>query len=197
MLKGTSSMAGARTICWSMTAAVLTGLVGCCCCHDKCPYPCPETPAPLGTLSDPVWQLQETNAEASDFVIHEHEFVGNTPRLNAAGQDHVKQIAARLGQVPFPVLIEPSSMSPQPGTVHGFPVHNNAALDGDRRLMIVQALSAMGAPDAESRVVIGPALTPGFESFEAEGAYQRGFSGFNSRGYFGFGGFGGFGLGGF
>lgn len=185
-------MAVSRAFSWLTAAASLAGLAAGC-HHDKCPYPCPEPPAPLGTISDPVWQAQETNAEASDFVVHEHEFVGNTPRLNAAGQDHVKQIAARVAQTPFPVLIEPSSMSPQAGTVHGFPVHNNPQLDQDRRMAVVQALSMMGVDDAENRVTTSPALTPGFESFEAENAYNAGFSGYNGRGYFGFGGFGNWG----
>ena len=185
-------MAVSRARSWLTVAASLAALATGC-HHDKCPYPCPEVPPPLGTISDPVWQLQETNAEASDFVVHEHEFVGNTPRLNAAGEDHLKQIAARAPQTPFPVLIEPSSMSPAAGTVHGFPVHNNPQLDQDRRTVIVQALVMMGVEDAEDRVTIAPALTPGFESFEAEGAYNRGFSGYDRGGYFGFGGFGAFG----
>jgi hypothetical protein len=143
-------------------------------------------PMPLGTISDPVWQQQESNAEASDFVIYEHEWTGNTVELNHAGKDHVKQIAARVNMVPFPVLVQQSSMTADPDTKYGFPVHNNEELDLQRRQLIVQALSEMGVSNAEDRVVVSPALTPGFESFEGERAYNVGFS----RGG-GFGGFGG------
>src|SRR5581483_3212403 len=137
---------------------------------DKGAYLGDFQPKPLGTVSDPVWQQQEANAEASDFVLYEHEWVGNTIQLNAAGVDHIKQIAARAADVPFPVLVERSSMSPKPGTVNQFPVHGDEDLDVQRRTLVVQALAQMGVADAESRVVISPALAPGFFEFEGERA---------------------------
>ncbi|MCH7687448.1 MAG: hypothetical protein IH899_12330 [Planctomycetes bacterium] len=157
------------------------------CCRDKCDYLGDFRPQPLGTISDPIWQTQEFNAEASDFVINEHEFMGNTPRLNKGGEVHVKQIAARAADLPFPIIIEQSSMSPPAGDPEGVPVHGNDELDARRRQVIVSALSAHGVPDAENRVVIAPALTPGFSGFEAERAYQNGFTR-RSFGGFGFGG---------
>ena len=164
------------------------------CCRDKCDYLDGFEPQPIGTISDPIWQTQEFNAEASDFVIHEHEFVGNTPRMNKAGEVHVKQIAARAADLPFPIIVEQSFMSPPANDPEGFPVHGNDELDARRRQVIVSALSANGVSDAEKRVVIAPALTPGFEGFEAERAYQNGFS---RRMFGGFGGgFGGIGGGG-
>jgi hypothetical protein len=122
--------------------------------------------------------------------------MGNTPRLNKGGEEHVKQIAARVADLPFPIIIEQSSMSPPADDPEGIPVHGNDELDARRRLVIVSALSSYGLSDAEKRVVIAPALTPGFDGFEAERAYQNGFS---RRGFGGFGGggFGGFGGGGF
>lgn len=143
-------------------------------------------PTPLGTISDPIWQQQEENAEASDFVVHEHEWVGNSSQLNAAGMDHVKQIAARLGAVPFPVIIERSSMSVAPASRHQFPVNGHEELDMERREFVSRALKAFGVNHADERVVVAPALTPGFEGFEAEQAYENGFSGQNGLG----GGFG-------
>ena len=167
------------------------------CCKDKCAYLQPLEPAPLGTISDNVWRIQETNAEASDFVIHEHEFSGNTSKLNAAGESHVRQIAARMCETPFPVIIEMSSMSKREGDVHGFPVHNDKELDQRRRELIVHTLTALGANDVDNRVIVGPALTPGFEQFEGEAAYQRGFTtqaGGLGVGRGGGGGFGGLGF---
>ena len=76
---------------------------------------------------------------------------------------------------------------------YGFPVHPNAELDKRRQNVIVRALTKMGVDDAASRVTISPALTPGFEHFEAERAYQNGFSFQGNRGSGGFGGVGGFG----
>jgi hypothetical protein len=147
-------------------------------------------PAPLGTISDSIWQQQEEHAEASDFVIHEHEWVGNSSKLNAAGMEHVKQIAVRAPSNSFPVLVERSSMSVDPQSQHKFPVNGHEELDWERRQLVTQALSEMGVPDADNRVVVSPALAPGFTEFEGERAYNTGFSSNQSNG-FGFGsGFG-------
>jgi hypothetical protein len=181
-----------KTSLVAATAAALMISAGCSYNRHVSNGPIASSPDPLGTVSDPIWQKHEENAEASDFVIHDHEFVGNTTRLNERGEQHVKQIAARVSETPFPVLVEPSSMSQREGDTYGFPVHNNHELDMQRRQLVVRALQHMGVDDAEDRVVVSPSLAPGFEQFEAERAYNRGFQG---RGLTGFGGF--FGLGGF
>ncbi|QDT33651.1 hypothetical protein [Thalassoglobus polymorphus] len=174
-----------------LSAVTCTGLlVGCTHC-EKCAYMGDITPHPLGTISDPVWQQQETNAEASDFVIHEHEWNGNTVDLNLAGKDHVKQIAARLESTPFPVLIERSSMSVDPDSRFKYPVNNDAELDIARRNLVIAALQDMGIYDAEERVVVSPALTPGYTGFQAQGAYARGMGIRSGGGGGGFGGGGG------
>ncbi len=168
------------------------------CCKDKCAYMQPSDPTPLGCYSDQAWKLQEANAEASDFVIHEHEFHGNTSRLNSLGESHVRQVAARMGENGYPVIIESSSMSSRDDTVHGFPVHNDPALDQRRREVLVHTLIELGAKDVENKVVIGPALTPGYGQLEAESAYSRSLSGFvgGNGGRGGRGGLGGVGGGG-
>ncbi len=174
------------------TVIALSLVGGCHRCVKKCQYMGDITPHPLGTVSDPIWQKMEHNAEASDFVVHEHEFTANTARLNAAGEDHVKQIAYRFVQapaLPYPVLIEPSSMSVRAGDKFGFAVHNDPALDMNRRLVIVSALTALGITDAEQKVVVSPALTPGYQDYEGERAYSRGFG--NIQGLGGGGGGGG------
>lgn len=173
------------------------------CCKSRCNYMQPINPTPLGCYSDQAWKLQEGNAEASDFVIHEHEFHGNTSKLNSLGESHVRQVAARMGENGYPVIIESSSMSSREDSVHGFPVHNDPALDQRRREVLVHTLIELGAKDVENKVVIGPALTPGYEQIEAEAAYYQSIRGFvgGNRGRgggsagagFGGGGGGGFG----
>lgn len=158
--------------------------------HAQIPY---DAVAPLGTISDDIWQKQEENGEASDFVIYESEFVGATAKLNAAGEDHVKQIAVRMVSTPFPVIVEPSSMSVNQSDEYKYPVNGNDDLDMHRRNVIVKILTAMNVQDADERVVVAPALAPGFEGFEAYRAYTNGFQNRNNNG--GFGGFGGFGSG--
>lgn len=149
------------------------------------------TPHPIGTISDSVWQQQETNAEASDFVIHEHEWNGNTVDLNLAGKEHVKQIAARVASTPFPILIERSSMSVDPESRFKYPVNNDESLDLARRDFVISALNQMGVYDAHDKVVVSPALTPGYTGFQARGAYSRGMSLRGGGGGFGGGGGGG------
>jgi hypothetical protein len=184
------------------TALALVTLGGCCRhCMKKCDYMGDITPHPLGTISDPIWQKAEHNAEASDFVVHEHEFTANTARLNAAGEDHVKQIAYRFAQqptLPYPIIVEPSTMAQRPGDKYGFAVHNDPALDMNRRQVLIAGLVALGMTDAEQRVVVSPALTPGFQGFEGERAYLRGFGGMGGLGMGGGlgGGMGGGGTGG-
>lgn len=168
------------------------------CCKDRCDYLLPLEPQPVGTISDEIWKGQEVNAEASDFVVHEHEFEGNTSRLNPAGQSHVRQIAARMDETSFPIIVELSSMSRDENDQYGYPVHNNHELDARRREYIVSTLTALGAHNVDDRVIVGPTLTPGYEQFEAESAYRRGIGSFGRRGGFGgigggVGGFGGFG----
>lgn len=150
-------------------------------------------PAPQGALTDPIWIAQEENAEPSKFVLYQHEFVYNTARFNWAGEDHIKQIAARLhaGQN-YPVLIERSTTGKVAGTEYKYPVNPSPELDMQRRAVTVQVLLAMGIPDAEQRVVVSPALVRGQEDLEAERSYGRSFGYGGGMGGFG-GGFGGFG----
>lgn len=150
----------------------------------------------LGQVSDAIWQDQEVNAEASKFVVYGHEFQRGVARLNTGGEDHVKQIAARLQEgVPFPVVIERSMNSPAPSE-YQYPVHPNPALDNERRAVVIAALRLMGVEDAEQRVVVAPAFTESATEQEAEAAYLRGLQNGRTSGDFG-GGFGGFGGGGF
>lgn len=152
------------------------------------------TAAPMGTLSDPVWQNQERNAEMADFIIYEHEFRDHVEYLNTAGEDHVKQIAARLssGQ-DAQVVVERSSMSPRKNTEYHYPVHPNPELDMRRRDIVVRSLVMMGIQDADERVVVAPSFAQGLEGPQAEAAYYRGMRSMNMGSTGGLGGFGGFG----
>lgn len=181
------------TSLWLMPLTTAVCFAGCHHCSDFGDI----TPYPLGTISDPVWRTQESNAEASDFVIHEHEWVANSESLNDMGISHLMRIAARSSEVPFPIVVEPSSQSIREATTrHHFPVHNDIELDMRRRQVIVEALARHNVADAETRVQIGPATAPGFESFEGEDAYNRGMGGFGNGGSLG-GALGGGGIGGF
>jgi len=181
----------------TLTSLLLGQALGCS-YWEKCGGMGDITPKPLGTISDQVWKQQESNAEASDFVVYEHEWTGNSTQLNDAGIEHVKQIAARSDSVPFPIIVQRSSMSVREGTKYGFPIHNDEELDLQRREFLVSALLQLGVQDADQRILVAPALTPGFQSFEAERAYGQSMNmggmgmGMGGMGMGGMGGGGGF-----
>ncbi len=171
-----------------LVAATLAAMFVCGCGQPWTAFYQQPVARPLGALSDPVWQAQERGAEMADFVIYQHEFKPNAVRLNTAGEDHVKQIAARLlsGQDAM-VVVERSWTTAKSDTEYHYPVHTNPELDLERREVVVMALNAMGIADAEERVLVAPEFTTGFEGSEAEAAYQRGIGTTGIGG--GFGGF--------
>lgn len=158
------------------------------CCHDcwwkrskwtvmaRMPMPCPASPAPNGQMVQNILQAQEVNGEAIDFVIYEHEFVAGSHRLTSDGESHVRQIASRSQECPFPVVIEQSSLAINPNTEHKYPSHNDRDLDSQRRALVASALNVLGVVNADSRVVVGPAPAAAAYSHEAEITFGRGFS---------------------
>lgn len=186
-------MSAARKVAAILAATVSLHAGGCIRSHVTVPAPVPAPPAPLGTTVQSSLQIQEVNGEASDFVIYEHEFVHGTCGLNPEGESHLRQIAVRAPQVPFPVIVEHSSaeISPEDPCYVACPT-----LDAQRRTTIVAALTMMGMAGANERVVSGPALAPGITAGEADRAYNQATSrtGVGNGGPGGFGGgYGGFG----
>jgi hypothetical protein len=137
----------------------------------------------LGQVTDSHWETQQTNAEASDFVFYDHEFVGDTAKLTPLGEKHLQQVALRIGQVPFPVVVEQSINNKTP------------KLDGERRQAIIGKLTRLGVCKVEERVVVAPAITEGITAQEGEAAYYSTILGGNEYGGYG-GAFGGRGFGG-
>src|SRR5579863_5694555 len=89
-------------------ACLLLSLVGLACgCGSCTPSRCgvPDR-YPLGSVNRAHYQTMEANAEASDFVLHQNEFVGETAELTPYGKDHILEIAARARTAPFPIVVE-------------------------------------------------------------------------------------------
>lgn len=150
----------------------------------------PDT-LPLGSTVRAWYQVMETNAEAVDFIIYDHDFVGDTARLTPDGRDHVWEIAARMRSAPFPVVVQRSENN------------SNPELDALRRQLVVSVLSSFGNADAEQRTVVSTPYGPGYNAIQAEPMYYQhlGTGGFGNNGSFGnnigtFSGFGGGGGGG-
>ncbi len=146
------------------------------------PYPPFDRPFPLGQVTDSHWDTQMTNAQASSFIFYDHEFIGDTAKLNVLGQKHLVQVALRLRHVPFPVVVEET------------PNHQNPKLDADRRQAVLERFAELGLHGLDCRVVIAPAIAEGMRGTEAEQTYRdssRTIEGFGQTGVGGFGSAGG------
>lgn len=156
---------------------------GCRSGRDDVGQPGFDRPFALGQVTDSIWETQQTNAEAADFVFYDHEFTGDTAELAPAAKDKLMQVALRLEHVPFPVVVEQS------------PENRAPELDRARRRTVVAQLARLGTADADSRVVIAPALGRGITAIEGERAYYStiynsfGAGGGNGRRFGGSGGF--------
>ncbi|MEX0715602.1 MAG: hypothetical protein WD066_03405 [Planctomycetaceae bacterium] len=159
------------------------------CCPERRSFAIPDQ-YPLGSVNRAHYHTMQANAEASDFIFHDHEFVGYTAELTPYGKDHVLEVAARMRSTPFPVIIERVENNTDP------------ELDAHRRRIIATILADMGNPDADQRTIVAPAYGKGMNSREAELDYHRFITtrggGFGNFGNFGnnIGTFGGFGAGG-
>jgi len=185
-----------------LCAASLAGCQTCGCWRDRlCGWwsynaglSVPET-LPLGSTVRAHYHTMQTNAEAADFILHDHDFVGATAELTPAGRDRILEIAARARSAPFPVLVERCCNN------------SNPELDSHRRTIVAQILNDHGIPEADQRVIVSPAYGMGITAMEGEldfyqNTYSRGAGGFGGGGFGGTGagfggGFGGGGLGGF
>lgn len=139
----------------------------------------PET-LPLGSTVRSHYQVMQTNGEAADFILHDLDFVGHTTNLTPDGKDHLLEIAARMPEAPFPVIVERSDNNMRP------------ELDMVRRNVVAQMLTDLGNCDAEQRTIVAPRYGVGFTGTEATRNYSRYLnSGTGQRGGFGNGaGFG-------
>jgi hypothetical protein len=147
---------------------------------------------PLGTVNRAHYHVMQTNAEASDFIVHRHEFLDDSAVLTPFGKDHIVEIAARARSTPFPVIVERSEHNCDP------------ELDEHRRWLIAQILIDFGVPEGDQRTIVAPAYGRGLNSREGEFdyynfIYTRGLNGFGNTfgqtGMFGGAGAGGLGFG--
>lgn len=161
-----------RFASWSLTMCLIAS--GC-----VQPSPPHDRPFPLGQVTDSHWDTQMTNAQASSFVLYDHEFIGESTKLNVLGQKHLVQVALRLRHVPFPVVIEET------------PNRKNPNLDAARRQAVLDRFAELGLRDLDARVVIAPAIAEGLLGPEAERVYLGSGRSIGDYGDSGRGGFGG------
>ena len=181
--------------------ALALGLVsGCCPCNSEvvdgdAHAAAVMMPEPNGSFVHKFQDVQVTKAQASNFAIFLDEWYKGGTVLGPYGAYHLNRIAARLAEVPYPVVIQPSP---------------DAALNETRREQIVAALAKCGVAEADHRVIIAFPEAEGLYGEEAPrlycemlrphngtyGAYGA-FGGYGASGYGGYGGLGTFGRSGF
>jgi hypothetical protein len=153
------------------TVVVLSGLgfvSGCNCCSsgghsgnlvDKCPeIEKGALPQPHGSFVKAFQNVQKTKAEADDFVIYVNEWFMGELELGPFGQMHLKQIAHRLPEVPFPVTLQSSG---------------NQNVDQERIRIVTQNLAAAGIENAHLRVCIGTPQALDLDGNEAPRMYRQ------------------------
>ena len=146
----------------ALSVLLISAVAGCYfpSCGPRRSFAIPNT-YPLGSTVRDHYHQMEMNGEASDFVLHRHEFVRNTAELNCAGKDHVMEIAARMRSNPFPVLVERSENNSDP------------ELDQLRRNIVTQILTDFGNADAANRCVVATPYNKHLNGMEAEPDWYR------------------------
>ncbi len=145
------------------------------CCQDG-QKPCNDItpgaiPQPNGTYACQWIHGQMARADQDNFVIYQYEWSADATQAEATkltpfGQEHLARIALGLCQVPFPVVIEPSS---------------DQRVDESRRLAVLEALAYNRVPIMPDRVILGRPEAEGLYGQEAPGV-ARGMLGTSSGG---------------
>lgn len=122
-------------------------------CVDNCAtIPPGALPAPLGTYVNAFIKVQESNAEADDFVIYKNMWYRGGKELGPFGKYQLDLIAKRLPTTPFPVVIATSK---------------NDELDEARREVIVALLAMRGCTDP-TRVIVAYPVAEGLYAEDAD-----------------------------
>ena len=124
---------------------------GCHTCNNITPGAIPQ---PNGTYACQWVHAERARAAQDNFVIYHYEWSADVTKLTPSGQGHVAQIAQAMCQVPFPVVIEPSS---------------DRRLDDLRRMAVLEALASSGNPVPPDRVILGRPEAEGLYGQEAPG----------------------------
>ena len=101
---------------------------------------------------------REAGASQDNFVIYQYEWSADVTKLTSSGQGHVAHMAQTLCQVPFPIVIEPSS---------------DRRLDEARRMTVLEALANCGNPVPPDRVILARPEAEGMYGQEAPGVAGR------------------------
>ena len=110
---------------------------------------------PVGAVQRAHFHQMQTNAEATDFILYQMDFVGQTAELTPDGKDKINEIGARMRSAPFPVLVERTLNNADPELDPDFQrdlrvLRHNSVLDLDRASHGVEFRCASGDPGSAS-----------------------------------------------
>jgi hypothetical protein len=121
-------------------------------CVDNCStIPPGAQPAPPGYYLHKIMDIQDSNAEADDFVIYKNMWYRGGKELGPLGKYQLDLMARRLPTTPFPVVIATSK---------------NDELDEARREVIVALLAMRGFTDP-TRVIVAFPVAEGLYAEDA------------------------------
>jgi len=158
---------------------------------DDCGYA--SIAAPPGTYVNGWNDAMICSARRYDFVINRHEWFSGGQQLGPEGRQHVAKIGEVLPTRPERVIIEAEPTEIQSRETYEEALARTAQLNEQRRLLIVNNLTAQGVKDAERRVMIAPLDRVGVRGAESPNVYnglfiRRGGRGGGQRGGGGIGG---------
>jgi len=134
-----------------LIAFVTTAICGCHTCNDIAPGAIPQ---PSGTYACQWAHAEKARADQDKFVIYQYEWSADATQLTPYGQQHLAQIAQALPQVPFPIVIEPSS---------------DNRINELRRAAIFNILASNGSQVPPDRMIFGRSEAEGLYGGEARG----------------------------
>jgi hypothetical protein len=146
--------------CGLFLLTIATLLAGCQHCGEKnCnDIPAGAIPQPCGTYMCQWMHAERARADRDNFVIYQYEWQSNTAKLNATGEEHLANIARRLAETQFAVVIEPTT---------------DDKLNESRRAGIIETLANHNVPVGPDCVVLGHSEAEPLRGQEATAISQR------------------------
>jgi hypothetical protein len=119
-------------------------------------YPEEFCERPFGSMVRSALNAQVTNGLASQMSLYEYDFDG--PMLTARGRIELQRIAERMQRLGAPIVIEAT---------------NEAQLDQQRRITVIEQLLQLGMPVTEEFVLVRSMIRPGLNGVEARTIFEN------------------------
>lgn len=130
-------------------------------------------PGPPGTYVRPWNDAMICSARKSRFLFARHEWFSGGLQPGPEGRMHLNHMAIAMQQSPHQVVVEEETTLPGYDESYEEALVRTAALNAQRRTVVIQFLESAGVADAEQRVWLSSVERVGVYGAEAPGAYNR------------------------